>query len=538
LVWTVAFSVAQEEFEADFVIVGAGTSAGPVLYYLPPLLPHKTFVVIERGFAAPNLPLTDLQPGKSSQTFNNELAVNNFYSLEDPVTGLGSIAIAVAQIAGGGSKVNQEEVYRGNKLLYDKWGEGWTSLWNWDSLLPGWIKLENFTGTNIFEPAVHGFDGPINTYQEPIFTDPSWATLVQSAQNVFQLPLLYDDSDGFNIGIEQRQRTYGHNPLVWDRQDAWNRLIFPATQNYPNVKAILNASVIGIDFTRNWDGKLKATGVKYLDGVNVKTIKAKAEVIVSAGAINTAKLLLLSGIGNCTDLEALGIDCLKNLPGVGLHLQNQLFLFTAWIPSEPFGCSPQPPLYDISIEYEFGTPTGYPNAHVEVLNSNGFFYVANMFDYSTGFDSYQAKLTLASKNPTRQPIVVLNSFPNGCSSSDLDILADVFTKTSLWFSNFSCPWVRNTPDFGALPADFTQAELKAWICSNVESGFHYAGTTKMDKASNPLAVVDDKLIVYGTENLRLIDLSIAPNIPASHTMLPSYGIGWNGKEIVRRHYGV
>jgi len=529
----------------DFIVVGAGTAAGPIAYYLAAELPQYTFLFLERGADETNNPIIILGPDITSNTFDNNVAAENYYSLETP-SGLNGIPVAVGYAAGGTSAINQEDWVQGNEYLWNLMGQNlgpdFSSKWNWNTALSYMIEIQNFLAVNSsYNASAHGTSGPLLIYQEPIFNQTSWTPIVQAAQTVFDLPLVYDNGAGYNIGIEQVQRSFGHNPLQPVRQYSWSNLFIPSL-NYGNVNVILNTTVTNIIMTEtqgygNGYGNYQATGVQYLTRTGLQTACAKKEVILAAGALKTPQLLMLSGIGNCTQLAQFGIPCIINLPGVGKYLQNHLFLYTAWGPVEE--CSPNPPLYELGIDFPaVNRSLPYPTASLETLNFGDGYFTVNLFDLTTGLNSSQAYLTLASSDPVRQPIVTLNSFPNGCDAESTANLFILFNLTTQWLANtFTCPWIRFVPTYDDLPQSYTTDELIEWICENTGSGFHYAGTAQMGPKANTFSVCDQNLLVYGTNNLRIGDISAISFLPVPHTQTLAYVVGMSLSNTLNDIYG-
>jgi len=319
------------------------------------------------------------------------------------------------------------------------------------------------------------------------------------------------------------------------RQDAYSRLFANVTSFYPKLTVQLNANVINIGFV-NISGTPKAEYVTYiLNGVTHYAFATK-EIIISAGAINSAKLLQLSGIGDCAHLlPSLGIPCYHHLPGVGKHLQNQNFWFFGFLPN--FDCGTDiPTVFDV-IAYADSDGDFQLDSEVEIITDGFPFYAMNIFDLTPAYDTNTATVNIISNSEYKKPLIVFNPFPNGCNYTTEPRVQRAVTFISnilKWVDNMTCPFTRIIPDLGTLPNNPTTDELATWLCSNVGSAFHYAGTTRMgpNTGVNTLNVVDDHLRVYGVNNLRVIDLAAAVNIPATHTQTVAYAIGMNAARLL------
>jgi len=314
--------------------------------------------------------------------------------------------------------------------------------------------------------------------------------------------------------------------LNWVRQDSWTRLLRPIMQMFPNnINLIINTTVTKINFK---DGK--ADSVNYINNNGFVTLKAKKEIILSAGPIHTPQLLMLSGIGNCSDLANYNIECVYNSPGVGKHLQNQLFYFFGFVPSNT-SCTKMSALYDLHIKQKSNPSSHISDTEILMINGgSGFFMSAQLFDHTPSFDDDRAYLTLNTNNPFDQPLITFNSF--GSPQNDANMEPSVYIINALrdWINNMTCPWIRIIPSGGDLPYDYTDDQLKQWIVANVGSAWHYAGTTKM--GNDTMSVVDDHLRVRGVQNLRVVDLSAVPFIPSTHTNPVALVVGSRAATIV------
>ncbi|MEP5808257.1 MAG: GMC family oxidoreductase N-terminal domain-containing protein, partial [Roseobacter sp.] len=293
--------------EADFIVVGAG-SAGCVLANRLSANPKNNVILLEAGGRDLN-PWIHIPVGYF-KTIHNP-AVDWCYKTE-PDAGLNgrSIEWPRGKVLGGSSSLNGLLYVRGQPQDYDRWRQMGNVGWGWDDVLPLFKRAEcNERGADNY----HGDQGPLAVsnmrIQRPI-TD-AWVAAAQALGYKFNPD--YNGADQEGVGFFQLTAKNGR------RCSSAVAYLNPVKKR-PNLQIITHAQVDKIDIEGG-----RAKGVRYTNrSGEVVTIKARREIVLCGGAINSPQLLMLSGIGDAEQLGAHGIESVKSLPGVGKNMQDHL----------------------------------------------------------------------------------------------------------------------------------------------------------------------------------------------------------------------
>jgi choline dehydrogenase len=251
----------------------------------------------------------------------------------------------------------------------------------------------------------------------------------------------------------------------------------------------------------------RATGVECLS----EFISAD-EVILSAGAIASPHLLMLSGIGPADQLQAVGIPPVVDLPGVGQHLLDHPFVMTVWNTSEAVNSFPPP-----GVPWQLQVRTTAPSSD---LRDDGWLTMI----MSTGregddgrsftipcslmYEKSQGELRIVSADPSVPPLIDFNYL---AEQSDLVRLRELFHLALEIGQHRAFEGLRTGLRY---PSADDLPDVDAWIARTISTGHHASCTARMGPSSDPLAVVDERGGVYGVEALRVIDASILPDCPS------------------------
>ena len=294
--------------EHDYVIVGAG-SAGCVLANRLTEDPSARVLLIEAGGRDrhPNIRIPAAFPNQFHTKHDWDFATE-----PEPAVDNRSLFVPRGKSLGGSSSMNAMLYVRGRPLEYDLWVDQGAPGWGWDDVLPYFIRSEdNARGRSEFHGA--GGELAVSEQRSPRAID----TKLIEASVAAGIPRIDDYNGPEQDGVSMFQVTQ-RNGARWSAADAFLR---PARAR-PNLEVITGATVLGLEL----EGE-RAVGVHYAQGRGgERTARAEREVILSAGAIGSPQLLMLSGIGDPGELSAAGIRPRHELPAVGRNLQDHPFL--------------------------------------------------------------------------------------------------------------------------------------------------------------------------------------------------------------------
>ncbi|MBK9348006.1 MAG: GMC family oxidoreductase N-terminal domain-containing protein [Burkholderiales bacterium] len=318
--------------EPDFIVIGSGPAGCAVASRLSED-PRQQVLLLEagpgqrKGVLGSNAALASLVYGLKSSAYNW-----GFNSLPDP--GLnGRISYnPLGRGLGGGTSLNMLMYMRGNPLDYDGWAASGNPGWGWSDVLPYFKRSEDNQTFNTPDDPYHGQGGPV--WVEELRTDNPWhATLRQACQEA-GWPYNPDLNGATQDGFRPTQVMMKGG----ERHHAGQAYILPHLGTRPNLQLQCDSPVTRILF----EGR-RAVGVEVVQGGARRQIRARKEVVVSAGGLLSAKLLQLSGVGDGAVLQRLGIPTVAHLPAVGQHLQDHVDVILGHhIPGDPHlgGISP------------------------------------------------------------------------------------------------------------------------------------------------------------------------------------------------------
>ena len=525
--------------EFDFVIVGAG-SAGCALANRLSANGRFTVAILEAG-GRDLYPWIHIPVGYF-KTMGNPKTDWCYETESDPGLNGRALKWPRGKVLGGSSSINGLLYVRGQAQDYDHWRQLGNVGWGWDDVLPIFKRSESYTGG---EDDVRGRDGPLTVSDSAVRREivDRW---IDAAQNAgFRANPDYNGADQEGVGHFQLTLRNGR------RCSSAVAYLNPA-RGRDNLTILTKCAAERILFEDR-----RATGVKVWHLGQAKTITARREIILSAGALASPQLLMVSGIGAANELQAHGIEVLTELPGVGKNLQdhlqarpvykttlstinteiNSLFkqglialqyamtrsgpmtmaasLGTAFLKTRPeletpdiqFHIQPFSASATISKPHEFNAFTASvlqlrpeSTGHIELKSADMRDYPAihpNYLATKTDQDTIVAGIRIARQIARQSP------------------LAEVITE-------------EYTP--GPSIPDDDDAAILNWARDTATTIYHPTGTCKM--GSDPMAVVDDRLRVRGIKGLRVADASIMPVIVSGNTNAPSIMIGEKCSDLV------
>lgn len=531
--------------EFDFIIVGAG-SAGCVLANRLSENGKYSVLLLEAGGSDLNFWIW--MPIGYGKTFYRK-SVNWMYRTE-PDPGLGGRVSywPRGKVMGGSSSINAMVYVRGQPQDFDEWREMGNPGWGWDDVLPYFRKAEtNDRGADDWR----GGDGPLHVCTMDRDLHRLCADFIQAGRE-----LHFPHNPDFNGATQEGVGTYQNTTRDGLRMSTARAYIRPARKR-PNLLIETRAHATRLLF----DGR-RVTGVAYIQRGTPKTARARREVILAAGAINSPQLLQLSGIGSGDALRSYGIEVVKDSPGVGQHLQDHLgidYLFRSRVPTLNQQLGPwygklwygvrylltrRGPL-SLGVNQAGGfvrTRSGLERPNMQLFFSPVSYTKAPPGkrplmnpDVFPGFllgaqptrPTSRGHITLRSPDPFDAPRI----YPNYLST-EAD-MQDMLEGSKLMRRFAETPAFARLIEAEIAPGPEVQAdeEFIADIRRRAGTVFHPVGTCRM--GPNPHEdVVDARLRVYGVHGLRVADASVFPTLTSGNTNAPVIMLGEKAADLI------
>ncbi|MFN3144041.1 MAG: choline dehydrogenase [Paracoccaceae bacterium] len=520
--------------EADFVIVGAGSAGSAMAWRLAEA--GSSVLVIEYGGTDAG-PLIQM-PGALSYPMNMKRYDWGYWSEPEPHLGGRRLACPRGKVIGGSSSINGMVYVRGHARDFDTWAEMGADGWAYADVLPYYKRMECWhDGGHGGDPDWRGGDGPLHV-SRGLRDNPLTRAFVEAGRQAG-----YPVTDDYN---GRQQEGFGpFEATIWkgQRWSAANAYLKPArrTGRCEVVRGLARRVVIE-------DGR--ATGVEIARGGGTEVVRARREVILAASAINSPKLLMLSGIGPGAHLAEHGIPVLADRVGVGQNLQDHLEMYVQMAATQPVSLYRYwnlPGKAYVGARWLF-TRTG-PGASNQ-FESTGFIRSRAGVEYPDiqfhflplavrydgqaaaeghGFQAHvgpmrsksRGAVTLRSADPAEAPVIRFNymSHPDDWEEfrTCIRLTREIFAQDAF------APYRGHEIQPGA--AVQTDAELDEAIREHAESAYHPCGTARMGRRDDPMAVVDPECRVIGVDGLRLADSSVFPQITNGNLNAPSIMVG-------------
>lgn len=500
----------------DVVIVGGG-SAGCTLATRLSEDPNRSVLLLEAGpdyIDLEHLP-DELKYGHRQEAADIDSPFNWAYRGQGTTDQEVPMQVARGKVIGGSGSVNGQVFLRGVPEDYDDWAAEGNYEWSFVNLLPFFRKLE--TDLNVRDD-FHGTDGPIPVWRLP---RKDFLPVNEAFHQATVAAGFPEDPDMNNPDSTGTGPVPMNNP-GGIRMSASLAYLNP---NRHRLNLTIKANVLAHRVLFAYGDPTRAVGVEVESGGEKFTVEG-SEIILCAGGIATPQLLLLSGVGPAGHLSDMGIPVVKDLPGVGQNLRDH-------------------PLVTIELEPKDGVKLSTTEPRIQ----SGLRYTAKGSDsrndmqlFPSSFTGLRAGDPLQGRSPDRpQGLRITCILKLADSAGELTLnSADPSDPPHLEYRYFETEWDRKRmreaihlslkflehPVFGPLverrlsPTDAdvaTDNALDAWLRQNVATTQHTSGTCKMGPESDPMAVVDQYCRVRGLQNLRVVDLSICPNVVRANT---------------------
>ena len=520
---------------ADFVIIGAGSAGCAMASRLSEDGKHSV-IILEFGGSDAG-PLIQM-PAALSYPMNMPRYDWGYQSDPEPHLGGRRLACPRGKVIGGSSSINGMVYVRGHARDFDHWAEQGATGWSYADVLPYYLRMEHWHESGHGgDPDWRGKDGPLHVSRGPR-RNPLYQAFVDAGRQAgFELTNDYNGEKQEGFGPMEQTVHAGR------RWSAANAYLKPAIRR-PNLTLLrgLARKIICID--------KKAASVEIERNGQIETLHANREIIIAASAINSPKLLMLSGIGPAEHLHEMGIELVADRPGVGQNLQDHLELYIQQACTQPitlFGHLGLLAKAKIGARWLFFKDGLGATNHFEsaaFLRSKPgvdypdiqyhFLPVAIRYDGTApaeghGFQAHvgpmrspsRGRVALRSNKPDNAPSILFNYMSSPQDWADfrhcIRLTREIFSQAA--FDPFRGKEIQ--------PGDAVQSDdaLDDFIRDHVESAYHPCGTCKMGAANDPMAVVDPTCKVIGVEGLRVADSSIFPRITNGNLNGPSIMTG-------------
>ena len=524
----------------DYIIVGGG-SAGCVLAARLSEDPAVQVCLLEAGGADTSVLIHC--PAGLALMAQTKVANWGFQTVPQPGLNGRRGYQPRGKVLGGSSSINAMCYVRGQRSDYDHWAAEGNPGWGFDDLLPFFKRSEhNERGTDAF----HGTGGPLNVMdlRSPNRFGPVFIEAARQAGH----PL----NDDFNGATQEGVGRYQVTHKAGERHSAAKGYLTPVLGR-ANLTVMTNAHT-----TRVLIENRRAVGVEVRVGRELRQLKADREVLLSAGALQSPQLLMLSGIGPGAHLQQHGIAVAHDLPGVGANLHDHVDVVqvvNAPQLTDLFGLSFTGAVNAVKgiVEWRrsrsgllttnFAEAGGFIKSRPDLAQPDLqlHFVIGKLVDHGRttvfghGYSCHvcllkpdsRGSLALASKDPFASPLIDPNFL---AAREDLDRLVTGFKQMRRILQQPALAGYRGQ-ELPASAGAVSDAQIEQFIRDHADTIYHPVGSCRMGPGA--MDVVDAQLRVHGVQGLRVVDASIMPRIVSGNTNAPVIAIAEKAADLIR-----
>ncbi|WP_170442252.1 GMC family oxidoreductase [Ruegeria arenilitoris] len=521
----------------DHIVIGGGSAGAAAAARL--VNKGKCRVLVLEAGRSHRHPLLDMPPGIFKMINGSKFMTYHQTEPQDHLDGRVH-DIPQANVLGGGSSVNAQVYMRGRPSDYDAWNDLLRQTndgvgWGWDDVLPYFRRME---GNNRLHNDLHGSDGPVQV-SDPGHIDDMSRWFVQSVQALGE-PFNTD----FNGATQRGVGFYQFTNRAGKRSSSAYAFLAPIEAN-PNLTVRLGAKVSKVIIEND-----RAVGVQYRDKRGSHTVRCDGEVVLAAGALVTPKILMLSGIGPDAHLAEHDIPVVCPLPGVGQNLIDHPEVPITAFANGPYGYFKQGegwrmlrngiqfklfgsgPVTSAGVEagafVNPSSPDGEPTIQafcvpIVYLDRDALDEVQDDFGLTVTTVVVKPKsrgeVRLRSADPDAMPVVSPNLLKHEDDMQEM-IRGQRFFRRAFT----SGPLAQRIREI-VIPTADDDRTLRAHCKRFVKTNYHPAGTARMGRDGDRMAVLDPRMRVRGIEGLRVCDMSAVPDINAGNTNAPAMMLG-------------
>ncbi|MEU8718652.1 GMC family oxidoreductase N-terminal domain-containing protein [Streptomyces sp. NPDC048663] len=456
----------------DFIVCGSGSSGSVVAGRLAER-PDVSVLLIEAGGTDQIEAVQD--PDKWPFNMGTD-RLWDFTTVPDPAVGGRALPYAMGRVLGGGGSVNVSNWVRGHRDDWDHYAD-----------VTGDPSWGNKAVSEIFRRAEQG---PMHVEHAP--SHPLGEAVLEAAEHAGFTT--YENLDSGPV-TQERSFVRSLKTIRHGRRHSPYRA-YVSDRDLPNLTVMFGTHVLRLLFEGD-----QAVGVQVLTDGRVEEIRANEEIVLSLGAVNTPRVLMLSGIGDAAELRRHNIPVTGHLPGVGRNLQDHAHIDLNW---------------SAASEARLPAPG---DTGVAGFWQSAFLYVtpatAGGVNFMVGVPMRNpGRVSLSSVDPLAAPLIETGYFTHPEDVADVRRALDV--ARSIGAAPPLRSWIADEVRPGAGDTD-------RYLRETVQTFWHQTGTARM--GNDDMAVVDSRLRVIGFRGLRVADASVLPRVPMANTMAPSVAVG-------------